>query len=160
MSTAKASKSENLFQGRSTLRADEKKGSKQEGPKNAALAAYLASKYGGDDDKAPDGSKPKKKKKKADASGGANRIVDLDEAKSLKALTPPPADKRRRAPGPGPDDDDEEEGKRRPCHVAGPSGSWARRGHVQLAGTRADRGICWRHPQRRPPSPIRRRLRR
>ncbi|KAG2424133.1 hypothetical protein HXX76_014807 [Chlamydomonas incerta] len=101
LETAKASKADNLFKGLSTLRADEKKNA-EGAPKNAALTAYLAKNYGGDD-----GPGKKKKKRKAPDAGGAIRIVDHD-----RAGMPLPEAKARKAAamrGPGASFGDEEE---------------------------------------------------
>ncbi|GIL68059.1 hypothetical protein Vafri_21350 [Volvox africanus] len=76
--TARASKDDNLFAGRSTLRADEKKS--DVAPKNGALQAYLAKNYtsGTSDKDGTETVKRKKKKKAAPDTGGAIRIVDHD----------------------------------------------------------------------------------
>ncbi|GLI61032.1 hypothetical protein VaNZ11_003296 [Volvox africanus] len=76
--TARASKDDNLFAGRSTLRADEKKS--DAAPKNGALQAYLAKNYtsGTSDKDGTETVKRKKKKKAAPDTGGAIRIVDHD----------------------------------------------------------------------------------
>ncbi|GIL94965.1 hypothetical protein Vretimale_1071 [Volvox reticuliferus] len=76
--TARASKDENLFAGRSTLRADEKKS--DAAPKDSVLQAYLAKNYtsGTIDKNGTETVKRKKKKKAAQDPGGAIRIVDHD----------------------------------------------------------------------------------
>ncbi|GLC41258.1 hypothetical protein PLESTB_001082000 [Pleodorina starrii] len=108
--TTRASKDDNLFAGRSTLRADETKKS-DAAPKNSALQAYLAKNYAvGDDGKAGSGEvKRKKKKKAAPDTGGAIRIVDQDVS-GFHAVDPTGrgtlTGKRTNLAG---DDDDEEE---------------------------------------------------
>ena len=106
----RSSKGDNLFAGRSTLRADEKK--KEEGPpKDSALQAYLAKNYSiGDKDGAGAGKRKKKQKSGLDAVG-ASRIVDQDVS-GFNALDPKGRGTltKRRA-NTGDDDDEEEEGK-------------------------------------------------
>ncbi|EFJ45136.1 hypothetical protein VOLCADRAFT_94528 [Volvox carteri f. nagariensis] len=76
--TTRASKDDNLFAGKSVLRADEKKKT-DAAPKNSALQAYLAKNYAcGDSGDGAQAMKRKKKKKAAPEAGGAVRIVDQD----------------------------------------------------------------------------------
>ncbi|GFR46522.1 hypothetical protein Agub_g8108 [Astrephomene gubernaculifera] len=106
--TARAIKADNIFAGKSTLRADEKK--KDEGqPKNSALQEYLAKKYASDSGP-KDGSEAGKRKKKRKAgqdASGAIRIVDQDLSGfvSLDSNGRGPLPKRRAIA----DDDEEEE---------------------------------------------------
>ena len=109
---AKAAKEDNVFSGRSLLRADEKKKEKGQKPKvNAALASYLSKNYGGDDgEDGADGGAKKRKKKKAKGVDVSEtiKIVDQDLSGFVTAAAAPG---KARGPTsfPGDDDDDDDD---------------------------------------------------
>lgn len=106
--TTKASKTDNLFAGKSLLRAEEKKKEQSQAKGNSALQDYLAKKYASGDGGGSDGAAPKKKRKKKAADTGAIRIVDQDVS-GFNAVDPSARGALPRRGGQGLDDDEEEE---------------------------------------------------
>ncbi|KXZ42765.1 hypothetical protein GPECTOR_119g396 [Gonium pectorale] len=106
LQTGRASKSENLFSGLSTLRADEK--NKAEKPKDASLQAYLAKKYASGDDDKGTSLEGKRKKKKKSTGADAIRIVDRDVS-GFQPVDPSSKRSVLKRDALGGDDDDEGE---------------------------------------------------
>ncbi len=106
--TTKASKSDNLFAGKSLLRAEEKKKEQNQAKGNSALQDYLAKKYANGDGGGSDGAAPKKKRKKKAADTGAIKIVDQDVS-GFNAVDPSGRGALPRRGGRGLDDDEEED---------------------------------------------------